>query len=127
MLEGILMYWPALVYAFVALAVGLVPFVFSFFLHFYQKKYLARSLTPYECGFDPIDTGAFKFHISFYAVALSFIVFDLEMLFLVPWACSLQIEKSYDLLLGGIFFICFLLVGLYYEYDQGVLDHASTY
>ncbi len=119
-------HWPPIVYGFMAISVGVVPYFLSYLLHFYQKKYSSRSLSPYECGFEPIETQQANFHISFYAVALSFIVFDLEMLFLIPWACSLQQHQSFDILIGGLLFLCFLLVGLYYEYDQGVLGHDTN-
>ena len=80
-----------------------------------------EKLSPYECGFDPFDDARSKFDIRFYLVAILFIIFDLEVAFLFPWAISLA---SIGLLgySSMMFFLFILTVGFIYEWKKGALD-----
>ena len=89
---------------------------------FIQKPspYKAKN-SPYECGFDPFIDGRNKFSVKFYLVAILFIIFDLEVMFLFPWAASLK-ELTTLGFWGGIFFIFLLTVGFIFELSKGALN-----
>ena len=90
-------------------------------------RYLARSpqdaakRTAYECGFDAFDEARMKFDVRYYLVAILFIVFDLEIAFLFPWAVALSKVGLYGLLAMGIF-LAILVVGFIYEWKKGALE-----
>ncbi|HEY4772716.1 MAG TPA: NADH-quinone oxidoreductase subunit A [Steroidobacteraceae bacterium] len=90
-------------------------------------RYLARSpqdaakRTAYECGFDAFDEARMKFDVRYYLVAILFIVFDLEIAFLFPWAVALSKVGLYGLLSMGIF-LAILVVGFIYEWKKGALE-----
>ncbi len=115
-------YWPFFVYAFIALAVGLVPL---YLYHLFQSKKLKipqASFSSYECGFDPSGDARVLFYSPFYLLAILFVLFDLEMAFLFPWAMLVKQKASLSLLLSGWSFIGILLAGLFYEWKKGVLS-----
>ncbi|MEY3197509.1 MAG: hypothetical protein RLZZ59_880 [Pseudomonadota bacterium] len=106
---------------FFAIAVGLSCFILLL------PKLLARhipekdKLSSYECGFDPFSDARRKFEIRFYLVAILFIIFDLEITFLIPWAVSLGKIGA----LGFWSMMVFLLVltlGFIYEWRKGALE-----
>jgi len=80
-----------------------------------------EKLTTYECGFDPFDEARSKFDVRFYIVAILFIIFDLEISFLFPWAVCL---KSLPILgyKSMVIFLIVLTVGFLYEWRKGALD-----
>jgi NADH-quinone oxidoreductase subunit A len=90
-------------------------------------RYLARApddqakKTPYECGFDAFEDTRMKFDVRYYLVAILFIVFDLEIAFLFPWAVSLSKIGLFGLLAMGIF-LAILVVGFIYEWKKGALE-----
>ncbi|MGH8378249.1 MAG: NADH-quinone oxidoreductase subunit A [Gammaproteobacteria bacterium] len=77
--------------------------------------------SPYECGFEPFEDSRMKFDVRYYLVAILFIIFDLEIAFLFPWAVSLR-----GLGLFGFFammiFLAILVVGFIYEWKKGALE-----
>ena len=78
-------------------------------------------MDPYECGSQPIDDISGKFDVKFYLVAMLFIIFDLEISFLIPWAISLKSIGAF----GYYSMMCFLsllLLGLAYEWKKGALE-----
>ena len=80
-----------------------------------------EKLSAYECGFEPFEDARVKFDVRFYLVAILFIIFDLEVAFLFPWAISLSLIG----LLGYLSMMIFLLiltVGFVYEWKKGALD-----
>ena len=81
----------------------------------------SEKLSPYECGFDPFDDARSKFDIRFYLVAILFIIFDLEVAFLFPWAIVFG-----DIGLFGFFsmmlFLTILTIGFIYEWKKGALE-----
>jgi NADH-quinone oxidoreductase subunit A len=90
-------------------------------------RYLSRSpndaakRTPYECGFDAFEETRMKFDVRYYLVAILFIVFDLEIAFLFPWAVALAKIGVFGLLSMGIF-LTILVVGFIYEWKKGALE-----
>ena len=81
----------------------------------------SEKLSPYECGFDPFDDARSKFDIRFYLVAILFIIFDLEIIFLFPWAVAFNEIGLYGFW-SMIFFLFVLTVGFLYEWLKGALD-----
>lgn len=80
-----------------------------------------EKLSAYECGFDPFDDSRSAFDVRFYLVGILFIIFDLEVSFLFPWAVSLQ-SIPFDGLLSMTIFLIILTVGFVYEWLQGALN-----
>ena len=80
-----------------------------------------EKLSPHECGFEPFDDARSKFDIRFYLVAILFIIFDLEVAFLFPWAVALK-----SLGVGGLIsmsiFLLILIIGFIYEWKKGALN-----
>jgi len=85
-----------------------------------QKPY-PEKLTAYECGFEPFDDARRRFDVRFYLVAILFIIFDLEVAFLFPWAVSLK-DIGWFGFLSMIGFLAVLTVGFIYEWCKGALD-----
>ncbi|MCA7120180.1 MAG: NADH-quinone oxidoreductase subunit A [Acidibrevibacterium sp.] len=85
-----------------------------------QKPY-PEKLSAYECGFEPFDDARRRFDVRFYLVAILFIIFDLEVAFLFPWAVSLSHIGLFGLL-SMFGFLGVLTVGFVYEWRKGALD-----
>lgn len=84
-----------------------------------EKKVDLEKLSAYECGFDPFGDARHTFNVRFYLVAILFIIFDLEIIFLFPWAIALN---SYQAFYSMIVFLLILTIGFVYEWKQGALD-----
>jgi NADH-quinone oxidoreductase subunit A len=116
-------YLPVLLFLLVGMGVGIAPmflgWLFSTVLGF-QKPDAAKN-APYECGIDPFEDARMKFDVRYYLVAILFILFDLEIAFLFPWAVALK-----DVGLVGFWsvmvFLAILVVGFVYEWKKGALD-----
>ena len=78
-------------------------------------------LSGYECGFEPFDDARIKFDIRFYLVAILFIIFDLEVAFLIPWAINLSAIGQFGFW-SMMVFLLVLTVGFIYEWKKGALD-----
>jgi NADH-quinone oxidoreductase subunit A len=78
-------------------------------------------LSPYECGFEAFEDSRMKFDVRYYLVAILFIVFDLEIAFLFPWAVALGKLGSFGLIAMAIF-LGILVVGFIYEWKKGALE-----
>ena len=119
-MTGILQnYLPLVVFIGVASLIGLVLLIAPFLVAFQQPD--PEKLSAYECGFNAFDDARMKFDVRFYLVAILFIIFDLEVAFLFPWAVSLG-----DIGLFGfwsmIVFLGVLTVGFAYEWMKGALE-----
>ena len=112
-------YFPILV--FLAIGGGIALAMVGGSLLAAQQKPYAEKLSSYECGFEPFDDARRKFDVKFYLVAILFIIFDLEVAFLFPWAITLG-----DIGLFGFFsmvlFLGVLTVGFIYEWCKGALE-----
>jgi NADH-quinone oxidoreductase subunit A len=80
-----------------------------------------EKLSAYECGFEPFEDARVKFDVRFYLVAILFIIFDLEVAFLFPWAISLSLIGLVGYL-SMMIFLLILTVGFVYEWKKGALD-----
>ena len=112
-------YLPILI--FLAIAIGLTVVMLSASLLLAKQKPDSEKLSPYECGFEAFEDSRMKFDVRYYLVAILFIVFDLEIAFLFPWAVVLQKIGTFGLVSMGIF-LFILVVGFIYEWKKGALE-----
>ncbi len=112
-------YFPVLV--FLGIAVGIASAMVGGSLIVARQAPYAEKVSSYECGFEPFDDARRRFDVRFYLVAILFIIFDLEVAFLFPWAVTLR----HIGLLGFwsmMAFLAVLTVGFIYEWRKGALD-----
>jgi len=112
-------YLPVLIFLGVASGIGVVLMVVGFLIGRGDKY--AEKLSPYECGFEPFEDSRMKFDVRYYLVAILFIIFDLEIAFLFPWAVSLDTIGGFGLVAMAIF-LALLVVGFIYEWKKGALE-----
>ena len=112
-------YLPVLLFILVGLLVGVAPQAIGYFLGT-QRPDAAKN-SPYECGFEAFDDARSKFDVRYYLVAILFILFDLEIAFLFPWAASLK-EIGTTGFVAMMIFLAILVVGFIYEWKKGALD-----
>ena len=106
---------------FLLIALGLsIGFIVMNFL-FSPKKPDPEKLSAYECGFEPFQDSRQEFDVRFYLVAILFIIFDLEIAFLFPWAISLGTIGIYGYV-SMLIFLFILTIGFIYEWKKGALD-----
>ena len=117
--EFLLQYLPILLFLMVAAAISVVMVMGS--LLFGKQKPDAEKLSAYECGFDAFADARNKFDVRFYLVALLFIIFDLEIAFLFPWAIALGKIGVFGFW-SMVVFLGVLTVGFIYEWKKGALD-----
>ena len=116
-------YFPVLMFIFVGLAVGvalpLAGGTLSRLLGVHRPD--PEKLSPYECGFEAFEDARMKFDVRYYLVAILFILFDLEIAFLFPWAVVLN-EIGLAGFLAMMLFLAILVVGFAYEWMKGALE-----
>ena len=112
-------YLPILIFLSVALALGLLMLSLGFLFGKGTKS--KAKLSPYECGFDPFEDARIPFDVRYYLVAILFIIFDLEIAFLFPWAVSLNKIGIAGIIAMGIFLLV-LVIGFIYEWKKGALE-----
>ena len=114
---------PVLIFLTVAtlLAAVLLGLGTAFGRHFARFRNDPEKLSPYECGFDPFEDTRRKFDVRYYLVAIVFIVFDLEIAFLFPWAVMFSKLPTLGWVSMGIF-LAILVVGFIYDWKKGALD-----
>ena len=112
-------YLSIIIFLFIALALSIGFVVVNF--AFSPKNPDPEKLSAYECGFDAFSDSRVKFDVRFYLVAILFIIFDLEIAFLFPWAISLS---NIGLLgfFSMIIFLSILTIGFIYEWKKGALE-----
>jgi NADH-quinone oxidoreductase subunit A len=101
------------------MAVGVLPQVLGYILG--PNRPDAAKNSPYECGFEAFEDARMKFDVRYYLVAILFILFDLEITFLVPWAVAFTDIGSYGFWVGVVFLVD-LIVGFVYAWKVGALD-----
>ena len=112
-------YFPILFYLVISLTLSLLivglPFLFA------SPQLDPEKLSAYECGFDPFDDARSKFDVRFYLVAILFIIFDLEVTYLFPWAICLN-HLGFFGFWSMILFLIILTIGFFYEWKKGALE-----
>jgi NADH-quinone oxidoreductase subunit A len=116
-------YLPILIFLVVAAGLAVVLLVLGTGIGRFGARYHddKAKLSPYECGFDAFEDSRVKFDVRYYLVAILFIVFDLEIAFLFPWAVALSKIGVFGLTAMGIF-LAILVVGFIYEWKKGALE-----
>jgi NADH-quinone oxidoreductase subunit A len=128
MLTPLQTYFPIAVALLVAVGLAAVMLALANVLG--PRRPSAVKSTPFECGSEPVDSARERFGVKFYVVALLFIVFDIEAIFLYPWAVLLLPSEGYPGLGWAGFismgiFVATLVAGLAYVWKKGVLDWAD--
>ena len=112
-------YLPLVVFIGIALVIGLALLIAPFIVAYKQPD--PEKLSAYECGFNAFDDARMKFDVRFYLVAILFIIFDLEVMFLFPWAVAfdkLGLFGFWSMML----FLAVLTIGFIYEWKKGALE-----
>ena len=112
-------YLPILVLVIIAVCFGLGSLIFSTLIG--QKKPSKVKLAPYECGCEPVGSARERFSIKFYLIAMLFILFDIEAVFLYPWSVIFKRLGMFGLMEMGVF-IAILFVGYVYVWKKGALE-----
>lgn len=112
-------YLPILIFIFVGLAVGVGPILIGSIVS--PNKPDSEKLSPYECGFEAFEDARMKFDVRYYLVAILFILFDLEIAFLFPWAVVLKEIGGFGFI-AMMIFLGILIVGFVYEWMKGALE-----
>ena len=115
----LLEYLPILFFIFISLGIALGMTAMSFIIG--ERKPDSEKLSAYECGFEAFDDARGRFDVRFYLVAILFIIFDLEVAFLFPWAISLKSIGSFGFW-SMIIFLIILTIGFIYEWKKGALE-----
>ena len=112
-------YFPVLLFIIVGLGVGVAPMVLGRLVGPHRPD--SAKLSPYECGFEAFEDARMKFDVRYYLVAILFILFDLEIAFLFPWAVVLK-EIGMFGFVSMLIFLAILVVGFIYEWMKGALE-----
>ena len=118
-------YFPVLVFILVGLAFGCVPILLGWLVA--PNRPDSEKLSPFECGFEAFEDARMKFDVRFYLIAIIFILFDLEIAFLVPWSVIFKdiVASDFMRMFGFIemmIFIGILAIGYVYAWVKGALD-----
>jgi len=119
MSELLLGYLPLVVFIAVAAVIGIALLIAPFLIAYRQPD--PEKLSAYECGFNAFDDARMKFDIRFYLVAILFIIFDLEVAFLFPWAITFKELGTFGFW-SMMVFLGVLTVGFIYEWKKGALE-----
>lgn len=112
-------YLPIVIFIGVALVIGMALLVAPFLVAYQQPD--AEKLSAYECGFNAFDDARMRFDVRFYLVAILFIIFDLEVAFLFPWAVAFKTLGWYGFW-SMMVFLAVLTIGFVYEWRKGALE-----
>ncbi|PLW77464.1 NADH-quinone oxidoreductase subunit A [Cohaesibacter celericrescens] len=112
-------YLPIVIFIGISLVIGLALLISPFLLAFRNPD--PEKLSAYECGFNAFDDARMTFDIRFYLVAILFIIFDLEVAFLFPWAVSFGDLGLYGFV-SMMIFLAILTIGFAYEWKKGALE-----
>lgn len=118
-------YFPVLLFILVGLGVGVAPMVLGRLIAPYKPD--PEKLSTYECGFEPFEEARMRFDVRYYLIAILFILFDLEVAFLLPWASILkELAGNESVRLFGFYemfvFLGILVLGYVYVWKKGALD-----
>ncbi|HEY8587821.1 MAG TPA: NADH-quinone oxidoreductase subunit A [Rhodanobacter sp.] len=112
-------YWPVLLFIGVAAGLGVVLLVLGLLAG--PRRPEAEKLSPYECGFEAFEDARMRFDVRYYLLAILFIIFDLEIAFLFPWAVVFNEIGMIALIEMGLFLLL-LVVGFAYVWKKGALE-----
>ena len=121
-------YLPLLIHILMAGGIAVAIILLSWLIG--QRKPTRAKLSPYECGMTPVGDSRQRFSVKFYLVAMLFILFDVEAVFIYPWAVILRelkaLGQGFFGLMEMLVYIGIFLVGFFYAWKKGVLDWGET-
>ena len=112
-------YLPTLLFLIVATGIGVALIIVGHVLG--PRRPDAQKLSPYECGFEAFEDARMKFDVRYYLIAILFIIFDLEIAFVIPWAVVFEGLGVFGLVEMGMF-IGLLVLGFVYVWKKGALE-----
>jgi NADH-quinone oxidoreductase subunit A len=112
-------YLPVLIFVLISLALAVIVIGLGYFLG--TRRPDSEKLSPYECGFESFEDARMKFDVRYYLVAILFIIFDLEIAFLFPWAIVLDQIGLFGFASMAVF-LGILVIGFIYEWKKGALE-----
>ena len=112
-------YLPVFIFLVVGILVGVGPIAIGFLMG--PRHPDSEKQSPYECGFEAFEDTRMKFDVRYYLVAILFIIFDLEIAFLFPWAVSLDEVGGFGFAAMAVF-LGILVIGFVYEWKKGALE-----
>ncbi len=112
-------YLPIAIFIVIALGLGAVMILVGAVLG--PRRPDSQKLSPYECGFEAFEDSRMKFDVRYYLIAILFIIFDLEIAFLFPWAVVLDEIGTFGFM-AMMLFLAILVVGFVYEWKRGALE-----
>ena len=112
-------YLPILIFMIVGMVIGVAPIIVGYLLG--PTRPDDEKLSQYECGFPPFEDARLSFDVRFYLVSILFIIFDLELAFLFPWAVAFDEIGWPGFIAMGIFLVL-LMIGFAYEWKKGALE-----
>ncbi len=112
-------YLPILVFLVLGLFFGIAPIAMAYVLS--EQRPDSAKTSPYECGFEAFEDSRMKFDVRFYLVAILFIIFDLEIAFMFPWAIVLGDLGVYGFWVMFVF-LAILIAGFAYEWKKGAME-----
>ena len=118
-------YLPVMIFFVVAIGFPILPIILGRFLR--PSVYGKGKMRPYECGIDPTTDAHSRFTVRYYIVAMLFLIFDVETIFLLPWAIIFMGDNfsfTKFALVEMLVFIAILVVGYYYAWRKGALEWA---
>ncbi len=111
-------YLNLLIFIIIATILSFIIFFLSYSL--ILREYDIEKISAYECGFEPFEDTRSTFDVRFYLVAILFIIFDLEIMFLFPWSIILNMLSGFGFW-AMIYFLILLTIGFIYEWQKGAL------
>jgi NADH-quinone oxidoreductase subunit A len=112
-------YLPIMIFIAIGIAIGVLPILAGFLLAPHKPD--SEKLSPYECGFEAFEDSRMRFDVRYYLVAILFIIFDLEIAFLFPWAVVLDSIGLFGFV-AMMIFLAILVIGFIYEWKKGALE-----
>jgi NADH-quinone oxidoreductase subunit A len=112
-------YLPIMIFIAIGIAIGVLPILAGFLLAPHKPD--SEKLSPYECGFEAFEDSRMRFDVRYYLVAILFIIFDLEIAFLFPWAVVLDTIGLFGFV-AMMIFLAILVIGFIYEWKKGALE-----
>ncbi len=112
-------YFPVLLFILIGIAMGVAPMVLGKLVS--PNRPNSKKNSPYECGFEAFEDARMKFDVRYYRIAILFILFDLEIAFMFPWAIVLKEIGTFGFV-SMMIFLAILVVGFIYEWMKGALE-----
>jgi NADH-quinone oxidoreductase subunit A len=112
-------YLPIMIFIAIGVAIGVLPILAGFLVAPHKPD--SEKLSPYECGFEAFEDSRMRFDVRYYLVAILFIIFDLEIAFLFPWAVVLDSIGMFGFV-AMMVFLSILVIGFVYEWKKGALE-----